>query len=66
METIKINLTNSDTMQVFNIEINKLIHVLSKLENNEDLKYENQKQIEDLMKKHNLFDEHFLKNINNL
>ena len=66
MEYIKINFLNSDTIEVFNVKLDKLIYVLSKLENNKNLKYKNQKQIENLMKKHNLFDEHFLKNIDKL
>lgn len=66
MNTIKINLDSSKTSQVFDIEIDKLIYVLQKLESNDTLKFENQKQIEDLMNKYGLFDEHFLKNLNKL
>ena len=50
----------------FNIKIEKLIYVLSKLENNNNLKYENQEQIENLMEKYELFDEYFLNNINKI
>ena len=66
MESIKISFSSADTMQVFNVELDKLIYILSKLENNKNLKYKNQEQIENLMKKHSLYDEHFLKNINKL
>jgi len=66
MNIIKIKHETSNSQETFDIEIKKLIYVLSKLENNKDLKFENQEQIEALMKKHNLLDEHFLKNINNL
>lgn len=66
MKPIKIKYEKPNITQIFEIEVDKLIYVLSRLENNNNLKYENQEQIEDLMKKYNLFDEYFLKNVNRL
>ena len=66
MQTIKIKHVVSKTIRNFNVELDKLIYVLSKLENNDKLQFESQEQIEALMKKHGLFDEYFLKNINKL
>lgn len=66
MNTIKIKFSNTDIMQVFDVETDKLIYVLSKLENNDELKFESQEQIEKLMEKYGLFDEYFLKNVNKL
>ena len=65
MKIIRTKLSNADTIQVFNIESDKLIYVLSKLENKE-IEFESQEQIEALMKKHGLFDEYFLENVNKL
>lgn len=66
MNSIKIKYKTPISTRFFNIKLDKLIYVLSKLENNNNLKFENQKQIETLMKKYNLFDEYFLENINKL
>ena len=65
MTIIKIKHKTSKTIQDFNIKLDKLIYVLSKLENKK-IKFESQEQIEVLMKKYKLFDEYFLANINNL
>lgn len=64
MNYIKIKHKILNEHHEFDVEIKKLVYILSKLENNNNLKYENQKQIENLMKKYGLFDEYFLKNIN--
>ena len=65
MNTIKIKHQFKDEIKSYDIEIDKLIFVLSKLENKK-ITFENLKQIEKLMKKYKLYDEHFLKNINKL
>lgn len=65
MNTIKIKHQFRDEIKSYDIEIDKLIFVLSKLENKK-ITFENLKQIEKLMKKYKLYDEHFLKNINKL
>ena len=66
MNCIRIKYKILNEYQEFDVEIKKLLYILSKLENNNDLKYENQEQIEKLMEKYNLFDEYFLKNINKI
>ena len=65
MNTIKIKHKSKDNTESYDIEIDKLIFVLSKLENKK-ITFKNLKQIEKLMKKYKLYDEHFLKNINKL
>jgi len=63
---MKIKYKILKTKKNIDIDIDKLIKVLSILENNDNLKYENKEQLERLMKKYNLFDEYFLKNVNKL
>ncbi|MBQ8847527.1 MAG: hypothetical protein IJ003_01115 [Candidatus Gastranaerophilales bacterium] len=63
---MKIKYKILETTKNIDIDIDKLIKVLSILENNDNLKYENKEQLERLMKKYNLFDEYFLKNVNKL
>ena len=62
---MKIDIKSIDTTRTFEIEIDKLTYVLSKLEG-KNLKYKNQKQILTLLEKYGLFDEYFLENINKL
>ena len=64
MNTIKIKCRTKKSTESFDIEIDKIIYILSRLENNSKLKYKNQKQVEFLLEKYNLFDEYFLKNVN--
>lgn len=66
MKILKIKHGTKDVAKFFDIKIDKLIYVLSKLESNDDLQFESQEQIEALMKKHGLFDEYFLANVNKL
>ena len=54
---MKIKYKILETTKNIDIDIDKLIKVLSILENNDNLKYENKEQLERLMKKYNLFDE---------
>lgn len=65
MNTIKIKHRFRDEIRSYDIEIDKLIFVLSKLENKEII-FESPEQIKKLMKKYKLLDEYFLKNINKL
>ena len=62
---MKISLKSSKGTKTFDVEIDKLIYVLSRLERKK-LEYKNQKQIETLLEKYDLFDEYFLENINKL
>ena len=62
---MKISLKNSKITKTFDIDIDKLTYVLSRLEGKK-LKYTNQKQIENLLEKYNLFDRYFLENINKI
>ena len=66
MNIVKIEYRTKKAIKKYDIEIDKLIYVLSKLENDNNLKYKSQKQIENLMKKYDLFNEHFLKNANKI
>ena len=66
MNIVKIEYRTAKAIKKYDIEIDKLIYVLSKLENDSKLKYQNQEQIEKLMKKYDLFNEYFLKNINKI
>lgn len=61
-KTIKIVFKNVE----YEIELKKLLEVLKRLENNPNLNPKDQEAIFKLMKHYELFDEHFLKNINNL
>ncbi len=60
-ETIEINLLGKD----YEIDKNKLLYVLSALENKEITNC-TKNQISELMTKYDLFDENFLKHINKL
>ncbi|MBR3604642.1 MAG: hypothetical protein IKL52_01275 [Candidatus Gastranaerophilales bacterium] len=65
MNIIKIEHQSRNKIESYDIEIEKILFVLSKLENKE-IKFESFEQIKKLMKKYKLFDEYFLKNINKL
>ena len=65
MNTIKIKHRFGNKIESYDIEIEKILFVLSKLENKE-INFESLEQIKKLMKKYKLFDEYFLKNINKL
>jgi hypothetical protein len=65
MNIIKIEHRFENKIESYDIEIEKILFVLSKLENKE-IKFESFEQIKKLMKKYKLFDEYFLKNINKL
>ena len=66
MDTIEIEFENKNKTGKIAIEKEKLMYVLSRLENNTNLKLENQEQIINLMKKFDLFDKYFLENINKI
>ena len=65
MKNIRIELKNQNSIEYFDVNIDKLIYILSKLENKK-IEYKNQEQIRSLIKKYNLLDKYFLKNINKL
>ena len=65
MKIINIEFKNNDKVENKKVEVEKLLHVLSKLENAE-IKYENQEQIDVLMNKYGLYDESFLNGINEI
>lgn len=66
MKTITIKLENDNTLKNYEVELEKLLYILSKLENNKTLKFESLAQIEKLIDKYKLYDEDFLSNINNI
>ena len=63
---IILKIESSSFSRSIDININKLIFVLSKLENNKNLKFKNIEQLEKLMKKYGLYNEEFLTNLNKL
>lgn len=65
MKTIKIKYQSGNKVINYDIKIDKILFILSKLEN-KNIKFESFEQIEKLMKKYKLFDEYFLDNINKL
>lgn len=66
MKTITIKLENDNTLKNYEVELEKLLYILSRLENNKTLKFESLAQIEKLIDKYKLYDEDFLSNINNI
>lgn len=63
---IILKIESSSFSKSLDINVDKLIFVLSKLENNKNLKFKNIKQLEKLMKKYSLYNEVFLTNLNKL
>ena len=64
MNKIGIKLEKDNKVEIWQVELDKLIYVLSKLEDDANLKFESLEQIEKLMSKYHLFNEDFLQAIN--
>lgn len=66
MKIIAISLKTKEGKLVQDVDLGKLIFVLSKLENNVNLEFKNEKQIYNLLDKYDLLNEEFLLGVNQL